>query len=98
MKAHLLLLPCLLCISLSGCIDIAIMGGTYAARSSDRDELQVLAEAGDTEAQYQLGMRWCCFGLGFDTQTATEWLCQAAKSGHVEAQFQLGRIYQGGVF
>lgn len=84
--------------TLSGCIDIAILGGTYGVRSSNRDELEVKAEAGDVEAQYLVGKKWCCFGFGFDTQIATHWLCQAAKSGHVEAQYQLGRIYNGEVF
>lgn len=83
---------------LNGCIDVAILGGTYAVRSSDRDELQTKAEAGDVEAQYQLGKQWCCFGPGFDTQIATVWLCRAAKSGHMEARYQLGRIYNGEVF
>lgn len=77
---------------------MAIIGGTYAVRSSDRDELQVKAEAGDVQAQYQLGKQWCCFGPGFDTQIATVWLCRAAKAGHMEAQYQLGRIYNGEVF
>ena len=83
---------------LTGCIDISIMGGTYAVRSSDRDELEIKASAGDVQSQYQLGKQWCCFGPGFDTQIATQWLCQAARSGHRDAQYELGRIYQGGIF
>lgn len=92
------LLTVFIALCLNGCIDVAILGGTYAVRSSDRDELQVLAEGGDIDAQYQLGKQWCCFGPGFDTQIATEWLCKSAKAGHMEAQYQLGRIYQGGIF
>lgn len=92
------LLTIFILFTLSGCIDLAILGGTYGVRSSHRQELQVQAEAGDIEAQYKLGKKWCCFGLGFDTQIATHWLCQAAKSGHMEAQYQLGRIYNGEIF
>jgi len=49
------------------------------------------------EAAYELGRAWCCMGPGFDTQTATHWLCRAAAHGHAGALFELGRIYQGEV-
>lgn len=82
---------------LGGCYGAAIGGGTYAVKASKRSELLPAAKAGDAEAQYQLGVSWCCMGPGFDTQTATEWLCRAAANRHALAQYELGRIYAGDV-
>ena len=36
-------------------------------------------------------------GVGFDSQTATEWLCRAAAQGQPDAMYELGRIYMGEV-
>lgn len=80
---------------LQGCAGAAISSGTYAVKASAREGLSEPAAQGDAEAQYRLGKSWCCMGPGFDTQTATEWLCRAAKQGHPEALFELGRIYDG---
>jgi len=81
----------------SGCAGVAISSGTYAVKASQRAELEPLARSGDVAAQYELGKSWCCMGPGFDTQTATEWLCRAASAGHADAQYELGRIYDGDV-
>lgn len=80
---------------LNGCAGAAISSGTFAVKASVRDGLDEPAAQGDAEAQYRLGKSWCCMGPGFDTQTATQWLCRAARQGHAEALFELGRIYDG---
>ncbi len=82
---------------LSGCAAAAINSGTYAVKATKRGDLRPLADAGDAQAQYELGKSWCCMGPGFDTQTATEWLCRAAMQGHDLALYELGRIYDGEV-
>jgi len=52
------------------------------------------AQAGDKEAQYQLGKSYCCgYGPGKTEATALQWFCKAALQGHPNAQYQLGRFY-----
>lgn len=59
-----------------------------------RAQLRQRAEAGDTEAQYQLGIARCCgFGPGRTEPKARRWLCRAAIHGHRDAQYELGRTY-----
>ena len=59
-----------------------------------RDQWRQLAEQGDAEAEYQLGMTYCCgYGPGHTDTTARKWLCRAALQGHEQAQYQLGRMY-----
>ncbi len=82
---------------LSGCVAAAVNTTTIAVKSAPRDELRPQAEAGDAVAQYELGKSYCCMGPGFDTQTATEWLCKAARQENREAMLELGRIYLGDV-
>ncbi len=84
-------------IFLTGCVGAAMSASTLAVKSGPRQELQPLAESGDSAAQYELGKSYCCMGVGFDTQTATEWLCKAARQGNADAMYELGRIYQGDV-
>lgn len=87
----------LITIDLSACVGMAIQGSTLAVKSMDRGELEQLAEAGNADAQYELGVSHCCMGVGFDTQLATEWLCKAAGQGQRDAMYELGRIYLGEV-
>lgn len=73
---------------LAGCSD----------KEAPKDETAKLAEAatsGDPEAMYLLGQHYCC-GLtpGKSDEKALAWWCQAAREGHSEAQFELGRLYQ----
>ena len=84
-------------ISASGCVAAAVGSTTYAVKAAPRAELESRAENGDAEAQYELGKSYCCMGPGFDTQTATEWLCKAARQENREAMLELGRIYLGDV-
>jgi TPR repeat protein len=87
----------LIAINLSACVGMAINGSTLAVRSMGRGELEQLSEAGNADAQYELGVSHCCMGVGFDTQLATEWLCKAASQGQRDAMYELGRIYLGEV-
>lgn len=87
----------LLLFALSGCVSAAVGGTTYAVKASQRGGLQPAAEAGDAQAQYQLGLAHCCMGIGFSAQTATEWLCKSAAQGYPLAQYELGRIYAGDI-
>lgn len=82
---------------LAGCVGAAMSASTLAVRAAPREELRPLAEAGDSAAQYELGKSYCCMGAGFDTQTATEWLCKSARQGNADAMYELGRIYDGDV-
>jgi uncharacterized protein len=55
---------------------------------------QSLAAQGQAEAQYRLGMSYCCGnGAGHSDALTGYWLCRAAMQGHRGAQFQLGRWY-----
>ncbi len=89
----ILLLPSLA--SVTGCVAVAANGGALAVKGLPRAELKEKAEAGDVQAQYELGLANCCMGVGFDTQIATEWLCKAAHANHPDAMYELGRIYLG---
>lgn len=64
---------------------------------SPTERLEQSAINGDTEAQYLLGQSYCC-GLeeGKNDEKAVTWWCQAARDGHTQAQFELGRLYQMG--
>lgn len=69
---------------------------------SDADEnlharLLAKAEAGDVEAQYELGWRHA-LGNGFelDDEVAVQWLRRAAGNGHVLAQNNLGARHVAG--
>lgn len=81
--------------TLTGCVAIVTNGGALAVKGLPRAELEEKAETGDVEAQYELGLANCCMGVGFSTQVATEWLCQAAHQSHPAAMYELGRIYLG---
>src|SRR5260221_14260104 len=72
----------------------ALRKGDYAAAAK---ELRPLAERGDTEAQYRLGLMYE-FGKGFrvDKPQAMVWLGKSAEHGNPSAQTELGVIYATG--
>ena len=86
-------------LALQGCagVGVAIQGVEVAAASVSRNQWELPAANGDAEAQYRLGKSYCCTGIGFDTQKATEWLCLSARQNHADAQYELARIYSGDV-
>ena len=59
--------------------------------------LRVKANAGDADAQYNLGV-WYNFGHGVpqDSVQAIAWIRKAADQGLVGAQFNLGNAYRDG--
>lgn len=54
------------------------------------------AKAGDSEAQYELGMIYYSDRDRQDDQKAVEWLEKSADQKNTKAQFQLGTMYSGG--
>jgi hypothetical protein len=60
-------------------------------------EWQPLAEQGDAQAQYYLGVLYFKGeGVPQDYGQAREWWLKAAAQGHAIAQFNLGRLYEKG--
>jgi hypothetical protein len=60
-------------------------------------ELRPLAEAGDAEAQYKLGVMYASGeGVPKDYREAARWYRKAAEQGHADAQTILGNLYQYG--
>jgi TPR repeat protein len=58
---------------------------------------QPLAEAGDVESQYGLGMMYGNgFGVAMDDALALKWYTMAAEQGHSGAQCNLAIMYQNG--
>ncbi|MCL2072775.1 MAG: sel1 repeat family protein [Marinilabiliaceae bacterium] len=59
------------------------------------DEKLMLANQGNAEAQYELGLwyRFGCGGVTKDTEEALEWFLKAADCGHIEADLYAGEIY-----
>src|SRR3569832_1942979 len=69
-------------------------GGKNTASGLDlaamqRAQWEELAKNGDSEAEYHLGLSYCCgFGPGHTQTTTHHWFCEAALLGHAGAQFQ----------
>jgi TPR repeat protein len=60
-------------------------------------ELRTSAEAGNTSAQYRLGLLYGeGNGLLQDSLQAKEWVEKAAMQGHAGAQLHLGTLYLKG--
>ena len=60
-------------------------------------EWRPLAEAGDAEAQYKLGMMYRRgLGVAPDFRESAKWLLMAARHGHGLAQARLARALQNG--
>lgn len=97
----LLALPLLL--SLNACYSPLVEGAREGVDAAKRPHYDDKAAAGDAEAQFKLGMTYCCeFGPQFerdvtvyDNQKATHWICASAHQGYGPAQLQLGKIYFG---
>ena len=60
-------------------------------------DLSALAEAGATEAQYSLGVKYDTGeGVPQDDAEAVRWYRLAAEQGHASAQYNLGVQYDNG--
>ena len=68
------------------------------AQTPEIDALRVRAEAGDAEAQYNLGFMYHNGGLGVpqDSAEAVRWYRLAADQGDANAQFNLAAMYGSG--
>lgn len=79
----------------------ALSDGLDALRKGDYDaaarELKPLAERGDPEAQYRVGLMYE-FGKGFpgSKSEAVRWIRKAADQNHASAQLELGILYTNG--
>ncbi|WP_162912988.1 tetratricopeptide repeat protein [Rhodospirillaceae bacterium SYSU D60014] len=69
--------------------------GEYATA---RDKLSDLANKGDAEAQYHLGLIYerGAPGIAPNQPRGLRWLRKAAEQGHAQAQYRLGRAYEHG--
>jgi TPR repeat protein len=75
--------------------------GTYAYKSGDfataLREWRPLAEQGDADAQYNLGLMYDKgYGVPQDYVQARQWYEKAASQGLADAQFGLGMLYRKG--
>lgn len=62
--------------------------------TSQRGEYLARAKEGDANAMFLLGQAYCCgFGGVLDTRKSLDWLCQAARKGHGEAQIEISKIH-----
>lgn len=91
---------CLPPLVLAGCAAVAIEGAKGGLNQKTRVDYTSAADAGDPEAQFKVGKSYCCSVEGVDkgyynTQTATDYLCKAARQGHADAAFMLGEIHSG---
>ena len=65
--------------------------------SFNLDVLEAKAEAGDVEAQYEMGWRHALgMEVDLDDDVAVEWLEKAAAVGHMLAQNNMGARYYTG--
>jgi len=72
----------------------AYMRGDYATALK---EFRVLAEQGDADAQYNLGLMYDKgHGVAQDYKEAMKWCRKAAEQGHAYAQYYLGFMYRDG--
>lgn len=74
---------------------------TEEERAALEEKYRPAAEAGDAEAQFQLGQLYNGYAPGTDRKErkteALRWFQKSAEQGHVEAQYWTGRYYQLGL-
>jgi len=76
---------------------VFLSAGSLSAQSIDVKKLIQLANQGNVEAQYDLGVRYANGeGVPQDYAQAVKWYRLAADQGLVEAQFNLGLKYDNG--
>lgn len=67
------------------------------AQTADIQQLRARAEAGDTKAQNQMGVRYLLGdGVEKDPKQAVDWYRKAARGGYADAIFNLGAAYFNG--
>lgn len=85
---------------LSGCVGTTLESGRMTSDKITRDEYMDQAVEGDAEAQYRVGLSYCCAprsdaDLFYNNREATLFLCRAARQNHAEAALQLGNFHSG---
>ncbi len=90
------------CISLSFALLLLLLGTSSAAPDGARpqsrfEKTQVLAEAGDRDAQWELAEMYK-FGVvvAADDKLAVEWTRKAARQGQMDAQVEMGLRFEAG--
>ena len=88
------------CIAIAA-LSLSALGSPVQAQdkpsAQELADLRARAEAGDTEAQYNLGLRYATGkGVQQDDAEAVAWYHQAAEQGHAKAQTRLGVMYDTG--
>lgn len=84
-----------LALVLSLAIAHASMATAHELPEKDMDALRALAEAGDPDAQFELGFRYNTgAGIEADAAKGAEWYRKAAEQGNPKAQYRLGFYVQ----
>ena len=75
---------------------IFVCGFSYG-QSDEFLEMKALAESGDVEAQFYLGLMYAAGRVvPQNYKTAVKWYTKAAELGHAKAQSNLGTMYDNG--
>ncbi len=85
-------------ISFSRTLTVVLSVAVCTVAAENVQTLLRKAEAGDANAQYNLG--WMCakgWGVPKDEAEAVKWYRKAAEQGHANAQYNLGSKYADGV-
>ena len=76
---------------------LAVIPVGVDAQVPDLEALRALAEQGDADAQYGLGLMYANGrGVPEDDAEAVRWWRLAAEQGHARAQYNLGYMYRNG--
>ena len=80
------------------CFVLLFLGSTTAVWGETLSELQQRAESGDSDAQYDLAMRYWegKEGAPKDDSKAFYWAKKAAEQGNAYAQYTVGQFYLRG--
>lgn len=71
---------------------------TPAQAAEQERNLRAFADRGDTDAQFELGLRFLTGeGLKKDEKEGVNWLAKAAEGGHLRAQYVYGSLFEDGV-
>ena len=98
---NLNLISALFCILiLSACVGTTIESAQMANDKVTRDKYMESALQGDADAQYMVGLSFCCAPRSdvdafYNNRKATEFLCKAARQNHARSAFQIGNFHSG---
>lgn len=85
-------------LALAALLSFSAAALVHAQQDHVIEELQGWAEKGDSDAQFELGLRMLTGeGLKKDEKKGAEWLEKAANQKHLRAQFIMGSLYEDGI-